>query len=153
MNSLHEYKKRIEKEIAEYAEEMLSRKEKPLKAMMECYAVIDSMDTHHRVLTPDDINEWNADMHNEDGTVGGHWTVEQTTAVAQGMGIRFEHISEMCWNVTMNMMYSDYYGVASRYGVNSPDFYAEMAKAFLFDKDAPSPKEKLAAYYHGIVEE
>ena len=29
--------------------------------------------------------------------------------------------------------------------------YADLAKAFLFDKDGPGPKEKLAAYYHGIV--
>lgn len=27
----------------------------------------------------------------------------------------------------------------------------KMAQAFLFDKDGPGPKAKLAAYYHGIV--
>lgn len=151
MNKLHEYKKRIEGEIAEYAEEMLARKDRPLMAMMECYNVIDSMDKHTAVLSPEDIDEWNKNMHNEDGTVGGHWTVDQTTAVAQSMGVKFEHISEMCWNVTMNMMYADYYGVAAKYGINAPDFYADMAKAFLFDKDAPAPREKLAAYYHGIA--
>ncbi len=52
----------------------------------------------------------------------------------------------------MNMMYSDYCRVANKYGSGMSDFYAYMAKAFLFDKDAPSPKEKLAAYYHSIVE-
>lgn len=26
-----------------------------------------------------------------------------------------------------------------------------MAKAFLFDKDAKSPKDKMPAYYYGIV--
>ena len=31
------------------------------------------------------------------------------------------------------------------------EFFAELAQAFLFDKDGPGPKEKLAAYYHGIV--
>lgn len=31
------------------------------------------------------------------------------------------------------------------------EFFAELAQAFLFDKDGPGPKEKLSAYYHGIV--
>ena len=153
MKNLHDYKKRLADEIAEYTEEMLSRKEKPLKAMVECYAAIDSMDTHYNMLTPDDINKWNAEMHNEDGTIGGHWTVDQTTSVAHSLGVKFEHISEMCWNVTMNMMYSDYFKVANKYGFSTADFYGEIAKAFLFDKDAESPREKLAAYYHSIVEE
>lgn len=51
----------------------------------------------------------------------------------------------------MNMMYSDYCSVAAKYGVNKPEFFADMAKAFLFDKDAKGPKEKLSAYYHGIA--
>lgn len=60
-------------------------------------------------------------------------------------------IAEDDWNVAMNMMYSDYCSVAAKYGVNKPEFFADMAKAFLFDKDAKGPKEKLSAYYHGIA--
>lgn len=41
--------------------------------------------------------------------------------------------------------------VASKHGVRTPEFYGEMAKAFLFDKDAKSPKNKMSAYYYGIV--
>ena len=52
----------------------------------------------------------------------------------------------------MNMMYSDYSGVAEKYGVSIAEFYADMARAFLMDKDGPGAKKKLAAYYHGIVE-
>ena len=51
----------------------------------------------------------------------------------------------------MNMMYSDYSSVAIHYGVSTAEFFAELAQAFLFDKDGPGPKAKLAAYYHGIV--
>ena len=51
----------------------------------------------------------------------------------------------------MNMMYSDYCMVASKYGVNNAEFFADMARAFLFDKDAEGPGEKLAAYYHRVV--
>ena len=31
------------------------------------------------------------------------------------------------------------------------EFFGEVAKEFLFDKDGPDPKEKLSAYYHSIV--
>ena len=51
----------------------------------------------------------------------------------------------------MNMMYSDYYGVAAKYGLDRPEFYADLAKAFLMDKDAGGPEEKMAGYYHGVV--
>ena len=56
-----------------------------------------------------------------------------------------------CWWITMNMIYSDYSAVAYKYGVDTADFYADMAKAFLFDPDGGEPEEKLAAYYHNIV--
>ena len=51
----------------------------------------------------------------------------------------------------MNMMYSDYYSVGVKYGVDRTEFYADLAKAFLFDKDGPAPSEKLAEYYHEVV--
>ncbi len=38
-----------------------------------------------------------------------------------------------------------------RSGVSTAEFFAELAQAFLFDKDGPGPKAKLAAYYHGTV--
>ena len=53
--------------------------------------------------------------------------------------------------MTMNMMYSDYYDVARKFGVNAPEFYAELARAFLMDKDGPGPEEKLCAYYRCIA--
>ena len=51
----------------------------------------------------------------------------------------------------MNMMYSDYYPVAVEFGLNRPEFYASLAKAFLFDKDGPGPEQKLMAYYEHIA--
>ena len=91
-------------------------------------------------------------MVNEDGTTGPHWGVDQTAAVAESMGMTWEKVSRPCWWITMNMMYSDYSGVAEKYGVSIAEFYADMARAFLMDKDGPGAKKKLAAYYHGIVE-
>ena len=95
--------------------------------------------------------QWAANMQNADGTTGPHWTMEQTTAVAESMGIQEYEIPRWAWGVAMNMMYSDYYPVAAEFGLNRPDFYAALAKAFLIDKDGPGPERKLMAYYEHIA--
>ena len=75
-------------------------------------------------------------MENEDGTKGGHWTVEQTTMVARNNGISFDHFNEYDWNYTMNMIYSDYYGSVP----NETTSYVKLARKFLEDKDAEEGK-------------
>ena len=60
-------------------------------------------------------------------------------------------VPRWAWGVTMNMMYSDYYPVAVEFGLNRPEFYAALAKAFLLDKDGPGPERKLMAYYEHIA--
>ena len=102
-------------------------------------------------LTPEMATMWVDHMENADGTTGQHWAIADTTAVANSMGIMFDHIDEMDWWVALNAMYSDYYDVAVANGVDTPTFYAGLAKAFLFDKDAKPPKEKLHCYYEYIV--
>lgn len=44
--------------------------------------------------------------------------------------------------VTMNMMRSDYSGTAMHYNMDTPEFYAMMAKDFLMDEDAKPGKLK-----------
>lgn len=95
--------------------------------------------------------QWAANMQNADGTAGPHWTMEQTTAVAESMGIQAPAVPRWAWGVTMNMMYSDYYPVAVEFGLNRPEFYAALAKAFLLDKDGPGPEQKLMEYYDHIA--
>ena len=75
-------------------------------------------------------------MENEDGTKGGHWTVEQTTMVARNNGISFDHFNEYDWNYSMNMIYSDYYGSVP----NETSNYVKLARKFLEDKDAEEGK-------------
>ena len=149
------YKAKLEQSIAEYmAMPANERSASAVRGMAECWEVLERMEhciCHEGRFTKADAENWNAHMVNDDGTMGGHWSMAQTTAVAQNMGISFEHITEYCWNTAMNMMYSDYCNVTSKHGVGTPEFYAEMAKAFLFDKDAKSPKDKMSAYYYGIV--
>ena len=79
-------------------------------------------------------------MVNADGTKGCHWTLEQTQDVAKQRNINCD--PNDFWAV-MNMMYSDYCQVAKRQSVDTPGFYADMAKAFLEDTDAADGKAYL----------
>lgn len=99
-------------------------------------------------FTEADAREWTAHMENTDDTTGPHWPIEQTTAVMVSKGYHFD---PAVWYAAMNMVYSDYFSVAKKHGVNSVEFYADMAEAFLDDKDAGGPEEKISAYYHCIA--
>ena len=91
-------------------------------------------------LTHDEAEEWCDSMVNADGTKGCHWTLEQTQDVAKQRNINCD--PNDFWAV-MNMMYSDYCQVAKRQSVDTPGFYADMAKAFLEDTDAADGKAYL----------
>ena len=99
-------------------------------------------------FTREDAEKWVSHMENEDGTTGPHWTIAQTDAVANVAGV---HVDKLTFWACLNMMYSDYYSVAAKYGLDRPEFYADLAKAFLMDKDAGGAEAKMAGYYHGIV--
>lgn len=73
-------------------------------------------------------------MENEDGTKGPHWTVEETTSVANQMGINLksEKHNKWDWFVAMNMIYSDFYkAVVAMTGSANTKYFAELAKAWL----------------------
>lgn len=104
-------------------------------------------------LTKEQIKDWMADLENEDGTTGEHWNEQQIEQVAQKLNIKFEDFSKESFMAAMNMIYSDYCKTLDKYGVNKPEVYAHLAKDFLEDEDfAGEPDEKLALYYHYIVE-
>lgn len=85
-------------------------------------------------------------MVNVDGSHGAHWPMEQTSAILEQRGYSCDPAE---FYVVMNMMYSDYHNVFKRYGVESPDFYAEMSKAWIDDPDAK--KDKTAEYFCHVV--
>lgn len=93
--------------------------------------------------------EWAKDMKNTDGSSGAHWSMEDTETVRKARNIN-DCKPEDFW-ISMNMMYSDYQGVAKKYGIDKPEFYADMAKSFLTDKDSKQGREKLEAYYEYVV--
>ena len=99
-------------------------------------------------FTREDAEKWVSHMENEDGTTGPHWTIAQTDAVANVAGV---HVDKLTFWACLNMMYSDYYSVAAKYGLDRPEFYADLAKAFLMYKDAGGAEAKMVGYYHGIV--
>lgn len=95
---------------------------------------------HPEHLSKADAESWVSRMKNSDGTVGAHWTFEQTQDVAKQRNINCD--PNDFW-AAMNMMYSDYCQVAKRQSVDTPGFYADMAKAFLEDADAADGKAYL----------
>ena len=114
-----------------------------------CKADKITMESEASTFTEDDARRWTEHMENDDGSMGAHWTLEQTTAVANSIGV---HVDPWIWFAALNMEYSDNFDVAQKYGLDRPEYYADLAKAFLFDKDGGGPETKIAGYYHGIVE-
>lgn len=96
-------------------------------------------------LTHDEAEEWCDNMVNADGTKGPHWTYAQASQLMAQRGIDCD---PMDFWVTLNMMHSDYSKVAKAYSTDNPNFYADMAAAFLCDEDAV--KDKLVQYWEHI---
>ena len=114
-----------------------------------CKADKITMESEASMFTEDDARCWTEHMDNDDGSMGAHWTLEQTTAVANSIGV---HVDPWIWFAALNMEYSDNFEVAQKYGLDRPEYYADLAKAFLFDKYGGGPEAKIAGYYYGIVE-
>lgn len=99
-------------------------------------------------FTKEDALRWVEHMENSDGTEGAQWSMAETSAMAKSMGV---YLPACIWFAAVNMMRSDYCMVARKYGVDKPEFYADMAQAFLFDEDAGEPEEKISAYYRCVA--
>ena len=133
------------------AEPVCSRSVGSCTMLMDALCKADkiTMESEASTFTEDDARRWTEHMENDDGSMGAHWTLEQTTAVANSIGV---HVDPWIWFAALNMEYSDNFDVAQKYGLDRPEYYADLAKAFLFDKDGGGPEAKIAGYYHRIVE-
>ena len=130
-----------EEQLREFARDVLSMLKETNKSLYEDLEL-----SLYKEIYGCHFNEWLLekalkDLHNEDGTIGKHWTIEQTNSVAKQYDIHFDKFNEYDWNYTMNMIYSDYYGYVS----NDIQTYVKLSKAFLYDKDS---KEGKAFYYY-----
>lgn len=91
------------------------------------------------------------------------WNIEQTTKVGKDIGIDFDKwcYNTFTFNYVMNMMRTDYYSefkkmfisspLMKQTIVDSPNFYAHMAKAWLDDDDAP--RDKIIKYIQIVTGE
>jgi hypothetical protein len=106
-------------------------------------------------LSKKDYEEWGKMLENADGSRGEHFKKGQAEQIARQLGIDLHSFGGAeVFAMTMNMMYADYCAVAKKYGVDRPEFYADLAKAFLHDKDYHGkPEEKLWLYYKCIAED
>ena len=139
------YKDKIKGALVEYmAMPASERSSGAIRAMLEGWMLLDEVEPSLcgcGDFTQADAEKWAQHMRNTDGSTGAHWSI----------GVSRDEVSPWCWWIAVNMMYSDYYGVASHFGVATPEFFAELARAFLLDEDGPGPKPKMSAYYCGIV--
>lgn len=93
--------------------------------------------------------KWMKEIENEDGTKGAHWTLEQAKQLMAQKGIKADPVS--FW-VVLNSMYADYCKTFKKYGVGDKiDFYVDLTKDFLNDKDSVGGDAKVAAYFEHIV--
>lgn len=99
-----------------------------------------------RPLDRQQAQEWVRKMKHSDGSSGEHWTYDQTHQVMKQRNIDCEPAE---FYATMNMLWSDYGAVAKKYGVDNVEFWAELSKSFLMDKDAEA--NKLMLYYECVV--
>lgn len=73
-----------------------------------------------------------AEMKNIDGTMGEHWTMEQTATIAEQQDVK--HKCDFYY--VMNMLYSDFSAVLG----SDTGTYARLSKAYIYDPDAPEGK-------------
>ena len=114
-------------------------------------------DAHHtgayqmtEPMTMEMAQEWVENMQNTDPEhpTGAKWSMESVKPMAMKHGFTTAEKQLEFWAV-MNMMYSDYCETAKKHGVSTMDFYADMAKAWMKDKDAV--ENKTAAYIEYVT--
>ncbi len=82
-------------------------------------------------------------MENEDGSRGEHWSLEETTSIANqyGINLKSEKYNKYDWYVALNMVRSDYYrAVVTMTSSDHIKYFVELAKAWLNDKDIEEGK-------------
>lgn len=98
-------------------------------------------------LSREDAEKWVESMKDADGKRGGRWTLEEIERYAGNYGIGRDEVVD--FYAALNALYTDYGKVARKYGFDKMDVWAEMAKAFIHDKDAEPGKVK--TYYECIA--
>lgn len=91
-------------------------------------------------LSKDVAEKWVSKMKNKNGTIGEHWSYEQTTQLLKEKDLK---LNECDFYATLNMIYSDNYN--AKFDLST---YVELAKDWLCDVDI---EDKIVKYYYFIV--
>lgn len=112
-------------------------------------------ETEYGKLSHKDIKNWDKSFVNSDGSKGGKYKPEQIEQMSKSMGVRLDEMGGAeVFALAVNMMYADYCDVAKKFGVDRPEYYIALAKAFMEDKDFKGKgEEKLWLYYKCIAEQ
>lgn len=102
------------------------------------------------IIDENELNKYLKLIHHKD--MPKLWSLDETTKVAKEIGIDFDkwRFNPYTFNFVMNMMRADYYHefkkmfatspLMKQTILDSPNFYAHLAKAWLDDEDAPKDK-------------
>lgn len=96
-------------------------------------------------LTEQQATMWVKSMKHCDGTTGELITMEQAKDWLMKKG--YTGISVTDFYAIINAMKSDYSSVAKMFNIMNDDFYGELARAFIMDKDAKPHKTSLYREY------
>lgn len=98
-----------------------------------------------RPLSEQQATMWVKSMKHSDGSTGELITMEQAKEWLAKKG--YTSMSLPDFYAMINAMKSDYSGVAKMFNIMSDDFYGELARAFIQDKDAKPYKTSLYKEY------
>lgn len=106
----------------------------------------------HEKLTREKAEKWVKSMYGDDPkTRGEMWSYQDAKKLAEERGLPTEGQEMIDFYVVLNMCYTDYCKVAKEHGVDTEDYYADLAEAWLYDRDAKPPTEKLMAYHKYVI--
>lgn len=106
----------------------------------------------HEKLTREKAEKWVKSMYGDDPkTRGEMWSYQDAKKLAEERGLPTEGQEMVDFYVVLNMVYTDYCKVAKEHGVDTEDYYADLAEAWLYDRDAKPPTEKLMAYHKYVI--
>lgn len=120
------------------------------------YNMRDYGDSEKMKLSKREIKRKERELINADGSPAPHFKdMQQIMNVAQQVGAKYDGYDEADFCFVMNMLYSDYCLAVRKFVPQEREmlFYAELAKAWLDDEDAPEGSEKLYLYIKCVVDE
>lgn len=110
------------------------------------------MSSGNEKLTREKAEKWVRSMYSDDPKSHGEmWTYDDAKTLAEERGLPTEGQEMIDFYVALNMVYNDYCKVAKEHGVDTEDYFADLAQAWLYDRDGKPPTEKLMAYKKYVV--